>query len=449
MSTLQERFDELIHSGEARRRGPLIFKTADRVDHQVNLTTQIVDLILEQAILERASDVHFETIEEKLRVRYRIDGRLYEALCIDNDPNLTILSRVKILANLATDSMAKKKSQDGRFTLHFGSNVYDFRVATFPTIQGEKMAVRILSQDLGLIQLDKLGLNPFDLKRLDKLLHHKGGLILVSGPMGCGKTTTLYAILNKLNKPDVNIVTLEDPVEYQFAGMNQCDIRAKTEFGFAEGLRAILRQDSDVILLGEIRDTETAEITLRASITGHIVLSSIHANSAIGTILRLLNMGLERYMVSYALIGAIAQRLVRKICQHCKTQHVVSPELLKRFKDDFGNDINFLTSVAETTAEGDIKYISEGGGTDTSLVLYKGEGCSHCYGSGYLGRTGIFEVVLFDEELRQAILRGASASELKEIAVRQGTRLLGMDGLRKIKQGITTLDEIIPVLVDK
>jgi len=450
MSTLQERYSELFYStrGQEVKKWPAGHKSGEKVDPQSNLTIKIVDLILEQAVIERASDIHLEPLDGKLRIRYRIDGKLYEALFIENDPNLTIISRIKVISNLSLDAISKKKAQDGRFSIRFGEGEYDFRVATFPTLQGEKLAIRVLNKDLGLVHLDMLGLNPSDLKRLNKLLQHKNGLILVSGPMGSGKTTTLYAILNKLNDPENNIVTLEDPVEYHFNGMNQVDIHTKTDFGYAEGLKAVLRQDSNVILVGEIRDSETAEIALRGSLTGHVVLSSVHANSAIGTVVRLLNMGLDRYMVSYALIGAIAQRLVRKICEHCRVQHTVGLEYMELFKNDYGIDIQGLLGMSEKKSDGTIKYVLGPEYEKNVLSLCEGKGCEHCFGTGYRGRTAIFEIVLFDEELRQAILRNASTAELKEIAMKQGTQLLGMDGLMKVKQGITSMEEIIPVLVD-
>lgn len=436
-TSLSERYYSLISTGPSRKSLWGLSGTPEKPD-QEGLTTKIVDLILEQAVLEGASDIHLEPEKdnEKLRIRYRIDGVLYEKLVIDNTPNISVIARIKIMSNLETDARLIRKPQDGRFSLKVGSATIDFRVATFPTVQGEKVAIRILYKDTGLFRLDKIGLDPFDLSRVAGLLQHRYGLFLVSGPTGCGKTTTLYAILNQLNSPGTNIITLEDPVEYQIEGMNQCDIRKKMDFNFADGLKAALRQDPDIILVGEIRDTETAEIAIRASLTGHMVFSTLHTNSAVGTIIRLVNMGLEPYLVSYALISAISQRLVRKICEHCKEQYTMTPGELTRLK------MHYKIQASQQKAKEENFYSLD---QDKSTVFYRGKGCSSCGGTGYKGRIGLFEIVSFNDELRDAIIKGAPSSEMRQISIKNGTKLLIKDGLEKVKNGVTTLDEVFTV----
>ena len=396
-----------------------------------SLTSQLVDLILEEAVGANASDIHIEPLDGKTRIRYRIDGRLYEVLFIDDTLKIPVITRIEIMSGLQTDAMTKRKSQDGRFTAKVGVSNFDFRVATFPTVRGEKMAIRILNEDIGLYDFAKIGLDTADQLRIDKILQHKNGLVLVCGPTGSGKTTTLYAILNRINSPRMNIVTLEDPVEYKILGMNQCDIKTRSDFKFADGLKAVLRQDPDIILVGEIRDKETADIAIRGAMTGHLVFSTLHTNSAIGTIVRLMNMGLETFMVSYAMVGAVSQRLVRQICSQCKVQVPVKPDLLQYLKSH------------KLLGPGVAKAAPE------SLTFYKGEGCDFCHQTGYRGRVGVYEIILFDEDLREAILRGASADELEQIAVNKGMKLLAQDGFEKVKQGLTTLDEIYSVLLDE
>jgi len=440
-TSLSERYYSLISPTSGRKTLWGLGASAEDPEQQ-GLTTKIVDLILEQAVIEGASDVHLEPEQgnTKLRVRYRIDGVLYEKLFMDHNPNVSIIPRIKIMANLETDARLMRKPQDGRFSIKAGSATLDFRVSTFPTVQGEKIAIRILYKDAGLFKLDKIGFDPFDLSRVARLLQYRYGLFLVSGPTGCGKTTTLYAILSQLNSPGNNIITLEDPVEYQIEGMNQCDIRKKMDFNFADGLRASLRQDPDIILVGEIRDNETAEIAIRASLTGHMVFSTLHTNSAIGTIIRLVNMGLEPYLVSYALISVISQRLVRKICDHCKEQYTMTPEELNRIK------MHYKINASQQKAKEESYYSLD---QSKSTVFYRGKGCSHCVGTGYKGRIGLFEIVVFNDELRDAIIKGASSSDLRQIAIRNGTKLLIVDGLEKAKSGVTTLDEVFTVAFER
>ncbi len=440
-TSLSERYYGLLSGAASKKSGWNLGGQAPGAE-QEGLSTKIVDLILEQAVIEGASDIHIEPMEEgqKVRVRYRIDGVLYEKLAIENQPHLSIIPRVKIMASLETDARLIRKPQDGRFSLQIGNDTVDFRISTFPTVLGEKVAVRILYKDTGLFKLDRIGLDAFDLSRLIRLLQYRYGLFLISGPTGSGKTTTLYAILNQLNSPGHNILTLEDPVEYQVNGMNQCDIRKKMDFNFADGLKAALRQDPDVILVGEIRDTETAEITLRASLTGHLVFSTVHTGSAIGTIIRLVNMGLEPYLVSYALIAAISQRLVRKICDHCKESYTMTQEELNRVKMHYK-----IQAQLQKTKEENLYNLDQA----AKMTFYRGKGCAQCNNTGFKGRIGLFEVVSFNDELRDAIIKGVPSSTLREITVKAGTKLLIMDGLEKAKNGVTTLDEVFSVAFER
>lgn len=450
MSELQDRFDALM-AQSLDKKGRWGLSSQDKTADKNPFTSQVLDLILQEAVAERASDIHIEPDAVGTRVRFRIDGELYETLSF-KDPDISVMQRIKVLAQMPTDTMAKRKSHDGRFNQRIGNENYDFRISTFPTVSGEKMAIRILSGSVGQMKLETMGLDNYDLGRLTRLMHYKHGLLLVTGPTGSGKTSTLYALLNKVNSPKINIITLEDPVEYQIGGLNQCDIKTKSDFNFAEGLRAILRQDPNIILVGEMRDRETAEIAMRASMTGHLVISTLHTNSAIGTVTRLINMGIDPYMVSYSLIGAVAQRLVRLVCENCRSAFTLTPEQTNRLKQVYGIDPQLLAvSPVKNRADGDGSYLDYGQETPTDLkiVVHKGQGCAHCRGTGYRGRTGVFEIVVFNDDLREAIVRGASSTELANLAVKFGTRTLVMDAIEKVKKGITTLEEISSILLER
>jgi len=413
---------------------------------QVDLSTstvEILDTILGCAVQERASDIHIEPFEHFTRVRLRIDGQLMNVLELDNQYNINITNCIEVICNLHTDAAMKRTSQDGRFSRYIGIQNYDFRVATFPTIAGEKMTIRILYEDNGLYDITNLGLTDYDLNRLEKLLQRTEGLVVVSGPTASGKTTTLYAILNRLHSIHQNIVTLENPVEYRIAGMNQCEINTKANFGFAEGLRAILRQDPDIILVGEIRDQETADTTIRVAVSGHLVFSTIHARGSIGTVVRLMNMGLEPFMISYALNGSIAQRLVRRVCPQCREPVKPDVRILHYLHNEYGLDLN---EVLYHTAAGEEK--SQETVPIEEMTFYKGKGCDFCNQTGYRGRVAIFEIVIFDDEMREAILQKAPMKEIYRVAQARGFRPLAQDGLIKVKQGLTTLEEVYSVLVN-
>ncbi len=446
MLSLQEQYQKLI-SGQNNPKRAAWGNAA--VVAGPSLASDVLNTILSEAIKARTSDIHFEPCEDGLRVRFRVDGNLYEVLRIPNSHNVTIMARIKVLANMPTDAMSSRKAMDGRLSITVGKNEYDFRLATFPTLLGEKMAIRILSKDQGLVNLKKIGMSPEDLARLEKIILRKNGLLIVSGPTGSGKTTTLYSILNRIHTPQVNIVTLEDPVEYQIDGINQCDINKKGDETFASGLKAILRQDPNVILIGEVRDSETADIAIRASITGHLVLTSLHANSAIGTVIRLINMGLERYMVAYAVIGAVAQRLVPKLCEKCRVPYVIEFKVLQALCEECGLDSNSFLP-AKPAVEKAVEYIDDSNeAVPQEITLYKKMGCEHCNGTGYMGRVGVFEVVFFSDELRDAIIRNTPVAGLEAIARQKGCRSLAVDAIEKARLGLVMVEDIYPILLEK
>jgi type II secretory ATPase GspE/PulE/Tfp pilus assembly ATPase PilB-like protein len=449
MKSLQDRYYQLLSAQNNPKKTS--WGGATPQTGTSNLTSDVVNLVLSEAITHRTSDIHFEPFLDHLRIRFRIDGKLYEVLKVLNATNINIIARIKILSNLATDAMSSRKPLDGRFSAHVGTKDFDFRVATFPTIMGEKVAIRILNKDFGMINLAKIGLNKRDQARLEQIIQRKNGLLIVSGPTGSGKTSTLYSILNRLHSPHVNIVTLEDPVEYQIDGINQCDIKQKGDDNFAAGLKAILRQDPNIVLIGEIRDHETADIAIRAALTGHLVMTSLHANNAIGTAVRLINMGLERYMVSYAIIGAVAQRLVPRLCDQCRVPYKVNLPLLQRICDQCGIPIEAFLPRPQGATEDSVQYGSEEADLSAStaeITLYKSTGCETCSGTGYFGRMGIFEVLFFTDELREAIIRNATMTEMKDIAYQKGFRTLAHDAIEKVKAGHVTMEDIYPILLE-
>ncbi|MCM8765739.1 MAG: type II secretion system ATPase GspE [Candidatus Omnitrophica bacterium] len=372
---------------------------------------KLVNLLITRAVKDRASDIHIEPEEDLLRIRYRIDGILYEVYKLPKYLLGLITSRIKVLANL--DIAERRKPQDGRIRLNIENREIDIRTSTFPTIHGENVVLRILDKSNLLLDLNELGFSQQDLSRFNSLIHRPNGIILVTGPTGSGKTTTLYAALSAINSLETNIITLEDPVEYELPLIRQTQINPKAGLTFATGLRSILRQDPDIIMVGEIRDVETAEIAIQAALTGHLVFSTLHTNDAPGALTRLIDMGIEPFLISSSVIGVLAQRLVRKICADCKTEYIPSPEL-----------------------------ISVLGIKETEIKFYKGKGCPNCKQTGYSGRIGIFELLVVNEEIRKLIVSKASADIIKQKAIALGMSTLKEDGLNKVKQGITTLEEI-------
>ena len=377
---------------------------------------KVVNLILTQAIRDGGSDIHIEPDEKIMRIRYRIDGILHEAFTLPLKFHSMVVSRIKIMSNL--DVSEKRIPQDGRFQYKAGQKIVDLRVSILPTVKGEKVVMRILDKAGFILDLSRMGFSQEVAKKWDYLIHRPQGLILITGPTGSGKTSTLYASLNEINTPDKNIITVENPVEYNFPLINQVQVNPKAGLTFAAGLRSILRQDPDVIMIGEIRDPESAEIALRAALTGHLVLSTLHTNDAPSAVTRLVDMGLEPFLVASSLLGVLAQRLARRLCNACKSEVRVSPEKIRSL--GLGED-----------------YLKK--------KFFKSVGCRECHRTGYKGRVGIHELLLLDDELQRLILKNGTDSQIREVAIKNGMRSLRMDGFRKAGQGLTSIEEVLRV----
>jgi type IV pilus assembly protein PilB len=379
---------------------------------------KLVNGIFINAIKAGASDIHVEPYEASLRVRYRVDGVMYTVMNLPPKIKAALTSRIKIMSKL--DIAERRLPQDGRIKLKLGKKrEIDFRVSTLPTLFGEKTVLRLLDKSNLQVDLTRLGFEQPQLDSFMEAIEKPYGMVLVTGPTGSGKTTTLYSALNHLNKPDTNIMTSEDPVEYNFMGINQVQVKEEIGLTFASALRSFLRQDPDIIMVGEIRDFETAEIAVKAALTGHLVLSTLHTNDAPSTINRLLNMGIEPFLVSSSVILILAQRLARKVCTQCKIEEKIPVQALIK--------VGFSPEKAET------------------IKCFKGKGCPTCNNSGYKGRIALYEVMPIKDEIRELILEGASASEIKKTAVRLGTKSLRMSGMSKVEEGITSIEEILRV----
>jgi type IV pilus assembly protein PilB len=376
---------------------------------------KLINGILTDAVRRGASDIHIEPYEKELRVRYRIDGTLQEIMKPPYRMKAALTSRVKILADL--NIAERRVPQDGRIKMKIGDRVIDFRVSTLPVIHGEKLVLRILDKSSLRLDLEQFGMEPKAEKDFMGAITNPYGMILVTGPTGSGKTTTLYSALNKINNEDVNIMTAEDPVEYNLHGINQVQVRSEIGLSFASALKAFLRQDPDIIMVGEIRDTETGSIAIKAALTGHLVLSTLHTNDAASTITRMIDMGIEPFNVASAVTIITAQRLVRKICTNCKVETSYMPEYL------------------------------EAAGLDpdraSQITFYEGEGCDACNDSGFSGRQGLYEVMPMNRTLRRMVLQGASSDDLKDQAIDDGMLTLRQDGLIKVRRGVTTLEEVL------
>lgn len=383
---------------------------------------KIVATILEYAIKSRASDIHFEPQEVRTRVRYRIDGILHEKLALPRSVHEAVVSRIKILCNMKIDE--KRLPQDGRFNFRMQDEEVDLRVSTLPTVYGEKVMMRLLRKTGGIPDLPELGISGPALKNVENAILKPHGIFLVTGPTGSGKTTTLYSILCRLNTTKVNIITLEDPVEYEIAGINQVQVNSQIGLTFASGMRAFLRQDPNIILVGEIRDAETTGLAVQAALTGHLVLATLHTNNAATAIPRLLDLGAEPFLLTSILNAVEAQRIVRKICVHCRKSFTPSPAAQEDVKSVLGN-------LYHPKPEG--------------LLFYKGEGCKECANSGYLGRIGIFESIIITPTVAKLILERASASAIEKMAVNEGLITLRQDGYLKALSGVTTIEEVFRV----
>jgi len=382
---------------------------------------RLVNLIITQAVKERASDIHLEPTEKELVVRYRVDGRLRQMMTTPKNTQPAIISRIKIISGM---NIAEKRiPQDGRIQMRVDGVPIDLRVSSVPTVFGEKIVMRILFKNNVLVKMDKLGFLPETLEKFRSVYRNPHGIILVTGPTGSGKTTTLSAVLNELNSPEENIMTVEDPVEYQIPGINQVQVNVKAGLTFASALRAFLRQDPDIIMVGEIRDKETAQIATQAALTGHLVLSTLHTNDAPSSITRLIDMDIEPFLVASTVIGVLAQRLVRAICEGCKEAYQIQP-----------NDV-YYSIVREWLREL----------PEERLIFYKGKGCRQCNGTGYAKRVALHEVLVVDKDIRYLIGKNVPSTELKEAAMKSGMITLFKDGLLKALEGKTTLEEVIRV----
>jgi general secretion pathway protein E len=375
---------------------------------------QALTLIIDEAVKARASDIHLQPGEDKIRVRYRIDGTLHDMFSLPLNTLTPIISRIKILSNL--NIADHHRPQDGQFSVRTKGRLIDIRVGIIATVYGEMGVLRLLDKSRATLGLADLGFLPQGLAKYENMLKVPYGIILVSGPTGAGKTTTLYASVNSLNQVERNIITVEDPVEYRFCKINQIQVNPRAGIDFANGLRSILRLDPDVILIGEIRDAETANIAIQSALTGHLVLSSIHANDAVGVVLRLVDLGVEPFLVSSALIGVVAQRMVRRICPNCARLVEATPEERMIYSQEMGED---------------------------KKEFLQGAGCKSCANSGYRGRTGIFEIFCTSDEIKTLLLKGATANELRKQAIKDGMVTLLRDGMTKVKKNITTPSEVL------
>jgi type IV pilus assembly protein PilB len=391
--------DKLVESSEE---GPVI---------------KLVNLMLMQAIKDRASDIHIEPFEKTVRLRYRVDGVLYDSVAPPKSLQSAITSRVKIMSSL--DIAERRLPQDGRFRIKLSGREVDLRVSILPTVHGEKIVMRVLDKGNLSPSLDTLGLEADDLLKFKRAIDAPHGMILMTGPTGSGKTSTLYAVMTQINTPDLNIVTVEDPVEYQMMGVNQVQVKPDIGLTFADGLRSILRQDPDVVMVGEIRDSETADIAVKAALTGHLVLSTLHTNDAPGAIARMVDMGIEPFLISSSVLLICAQRLMRKVCPHCKEAFQVPADVIHRL------------GMKPEEVEGQ--------------QFFRGRGCSRCKETGFLGRLAILEVLPISDAMREQILLDSGAKVLKDLALREGMKTLQRAGLMKAKAGLTSLDEVLRV----
>jgi type IV pilus assembly protein PilB len=386
---------------------------------------KLVQSLIEEAVFSNASDIHIEPLMHKTRIRFRIFGDLNTIAYLPKDIHNQIVNRIKVLAQLRLDET--RIPQDGRIRVLIEGREIDLRIGVLPTVEGEKVAIRILDPLIGLKQLEGLGLNDYSIEKLNIALKKPHGLILITGPTGSGKTTTLYAILQKLNKENVNIISLEDPVEYRIEGVNQSQVRPEIKYTFATGLREILRQDPNIILVGEIRDLETAELAIHASLTGHIVLSTLHTNNAIGAITRLVDLGVERFLLPPTLRLIIAQRLGRRLCDDCKKPIDPPKEILDIIEEN-------LKDIPKEILD---KYVKK------PYKIYRAEGCEKCGGKGYTGRIGIFEIILLTKEIEDAIYQGKSELEILELLKKQNFINLRQDGIIKALNGLITFEEAV------
>lgn len=404
--SLDEAMDDFIEEEEIEETG---------IQDEDSPVVRLVNQMIANAVMQRASDIHLDPQETELTVRYRVDGVLQHERSLPKHMQNVIIARIKIMGNLnITES---RIPQDGRFKINVDFKPIDVRLSTLPSVYGEKVVMRILDLSNALGDLDKLGFSQENIACFKEMIEKPNGIVLLTGPTGSGKSSTLYAALNRLNREEVNIITIEDPVEYQLAGVNQVQVNEDVGLTFASGLRSILRQDPDIVMIGEIRDTETAQIAIRASLTGHLVLSTLHTNSAVAAVTRLIDMGIEPFLISSSLTGVVAQRLVRRVCRDCEEEVPVTSREKELFR-----------------ARGyEVEYVK------------RGRGCSSCHMTGYRGRLAIHEVLTIDDTLRKYIMEASSATRMREYVQKNGMKFLIDDGLDKARQGLTTIEEVLRV----
>jgi len=408
--------EELKKEGAAQRRVQTARMQISSEDDTEGPVVKLVNSIFEQAITSRASDIHIEPFEDEIRVRFRIDGILYDILQLEIETLPSLVARIKVIGNM--DIAEKRVPQDGRTTFLFADKVYDMRISSLPTVYGEKIVIRIADKGAFIKSKTELGFTEDDLEKYNRIISAPHGIILVCGPTGSGKTTTLYTILNELNTGAKNIITVEDPVESTIYGINQVEVNPKAGLTFAAALRSILRQDPDIIMIGEIRDKETADMAVRAAITGHLVLSTIHTNDAPSAVTRLVDMGIENFLISSSLVGVISQRLIRRICPYCKEEYVPTETELKTL--DIEESYN--------------------------VKLYRGRGCALCNNKGYYGRSGIYEIMIVTNQLKRLIVKkDVSSDEIKQLAIKEGMKTLKDACRERVLNGTTTFEEFLRV----
>lgn len=415
----EESLGEVISEAE-KTSGKGIVSGEGDVDKLKEIASQapvvkLLNMILLRAVREKASDIHFEPFEKDYKIRYRIDGICYDAAHPPKNLSLAISSRIKVMANL--DVAENRLPQDGRIMMDIGGSNVDLRVSTLPTLYGESIVMRVLDRSVVSLSLDQIGMDDSLKSKVRKVIHRPNGILLTTGPTGSGKTTTLYSCLREINKIEYKIITAEDPVEYDIEGIIQVAINPKIDLTFAKTLRHMLRQDPDILMVGEIRDSETARIAIQSSLTGHLVFSTLHTNDAPGAVTRLVDMGVEPYLISSTVRAVIAQRLVRIICQKCKKAYAPQKHELSEL------------GISDTQVK--------------TMKFYKGEGCSECNGSGYKGRTGIYELLILDDKIRESVVKQASSSAIRKLAQDSGMKTLREDGLSKIFEGVTTIEEVL------
>lgn len=410
-------------------------ENADKISGDAPVT-RAVNTILEYATKTKASDVHIEPWKSGLKVRIRVDGILQEAMSLPLHTQAAIISRIKILSNLKIDE--HRVPQDGRFDISIDKREVDIRVAISPTVNGEKVVMRLLDKSGGVIELEKLGIRGNTFNIISKAIKNPQGMILSTGPTGSGKTTTLYAVLSKINNPEVNIITLEDPVEYQVSGVNQIQVNSSVGLTFASGLRSILRQDPDIIMVGEIRDSETAGLAVQSALTGHLVLSTLHTNSAAGILPRLLDMDIEPFLIASTVSTAMAQRLVRKLCQKCKKPYNATPAQIEAINQSVGRILPKNNTEALSLGYENILT-----NTKEGFTLFEAKGCDECNNTGFMGRIGVYEAFEISPEIEKLVVRHATSSEVQRQAINEGMITMKQDGILKSLEGSTTIEEVI------